>query len=104
MPPRIGKNARGKTAPPIKKAPGTEATSTTTTASTATATTAAAAAATATATKPNNSDQIVTKAADQALLSQVFSQYEDKKYAASIKSADLLLKKYPNNARAWEPL
>ena len=93
MPPRIGKNARGKTAPPIKKAPGAAAEGTTT------STTATAAAAAATASKPN-SDQIVTKAADQALLSQVFSQYEDKKYAASIKSADLLLKKYPNNARA----
>lgn len=36
---------------------------------------------------------------DAALLAQVFQQYEEKKYSASIKSADLILKKYPDHAR-----
>lgn len=36
---------------------------------------------------------------DAALLAQVFQQYEEKKYTASIKSADLILKKYPDHAQ-----
>lgn len=36
---------------------------------------------------------------DAALLAQVFAQYEDKKYGASVKTADIILKKYPDHAR-----
>lgn len=73
-PPRVGKNARGKSAPPIKTA-------------------------TAAQVDPTKDPQYVAPK-DAPLLAQVFQQYEDKKYSASVKSADLLLKKYPKNARA----
>lgn len=40
---------------------------------------------------------------DAALLAQVFQQYEEKKYSASIKTADLILKKHPDHARECLP-
>lgn len=85
MPPRLGKNARGKTAPPIKRQEG------------ATAAGTGSAATTATTTTTENPQVLPPK--DAALLAQVFQQYEDKKYAAAVKTADLVLKKYPLNAR-----
>ena len=33
------------------------------------------------------------------LLAQVFQLYEDKQYAASVETADVVLAKYPSNAR-----
>ena len=85
MPPRLGKNARGKTAPPIvKKAEGSASTTT----------------AAATASPTENPQFLPPK--DAALLAQVFQQYEDKKYAGGVKTADLILKKYPQNARAFQ--
>lgn len=71
MPPRMAKGARGKTAPPIKKE-----------------------------NDPTKDPQYLAPK-DAALLAQVFQQYEDKKYAASVKTADLVLKKNPNHAREF---
>lgn len=112
MPPRLGKGARGKTAPPIPKAVAEakaaaaaaaagsskkDAASTTT--SKATATAAASRASKGGAASGGNQQLLDPK--DAALLAQVFQQYEEKKYAASVKTADLILKKAPNHAREW---
>jgi len=70
MPPRLAKGARGKTAPPIVKKESD-------------------------ATK----DPQYLAPKEAALLAQVFSQYEEKKYTASVKTADLILKKSPDHAR-----
>lgn len=89
MPPRLSKQ-RGKTAPPIPA--GSRAAAATTTAASKPAEPAAAEAA-----SDPNSQVLAPK--DAALLQQVFTHYEDKKYSASVKTADLVLKKYPRNAR-----
>jgi hypothetical protein len=71
MPPRLAKNVRGKSAPPIKNVVADE----------------------------QSKDPQYIGPKDAPLLAQVFQLYEEKKYSASVKTADELLKKYPQNAR-----
>ena len=83
---------KGKAAPAAKSAAAAAS-------STAAATTNGTEAADATTSESATNNPQFLPPNEAKLLAQVFQLYEDKQYAASVETADVVLAKYPNNAR-----
>ena len=89
--PKPKSSNKGKAAPAAKSAAAAAS-------STSAATTNGTEAADATTSESATNPQFLPPN-EAKLLAQVFQLYEDKQYAASVETADVVLAKYPSNAR-----